>query len=148
MPYFIFLKNLDNQFNTLVKIASDENELQGLNLDISNYKIIQDSQNNFNNVKLGISNVEKYNNNTIYFVNGVEYSMNKEILQEYINNIKNQIKEFLNNNQSHPLFSLWNNYLNQLSNLDLNSITYPLNKSLEKYFDDLGQLSYSILQLP
>jgi hypothetical protein len=148
MPYFIFLKNLDNQFNTLVKIASDENELQGLNLDISNYKIIQDSQNNFNNVKLGISNVEKYNNNTIYFVNGVEYSMNKEILQEYINNIKNQIKEFLNNNQSHPLFSLWNNYLNQLGNLDLNSVTYPLNKSLEKYFDDLGQPSYSILQLP
>jgi len=35
-----------------------------------------------------------------------------------------------------------------LNNLNLDSISYPLNKSLEQYFNDLGQPSFNILQLP
>jgi hypothetical protein len=36
----------------------------------------------------------------------------------------------------------------QLNNLNLDSITYPLNKSLEQYFNDLGQPSLNPLQIP
>jgi hypothetical protein len=36
----------------------------------------------------------------------------------------------------------------QLNNLNLDSITYPLNKSLEQYFSDLGQTSLNPLQIP
>jgi hypothetical protein len=46
------------------------------------------------------------------------------------------------------LYSKWKNYYDQLSSLDLNTIQYPLNKSLEQYFKDLGQPSLNILQLP
>ena len=66
----------------------------------------------------------------------------------YIDNLKYQIKNFTDNNPNHPLFSRWTNYYTQLNNLNLDSVTYPLNKSLEQYFDDLGQPSYNILQLP
>ena len=34
------------------------------------------------------------------------------------------------------------------NNLNLDNIVFPLEKSLEQYFKDLGQPSYNILQLP
>ena len=71
-----------------------------------------------------------------------------EQIQNYVNLIKNDIKEFIKNNPIHVLTNRWNDYFNQLNLLNLDSITYPLNKSLEKYFNDLEQPSYSILQLP
>ena len=62
--------------------------------------------------------------------------------------MKKQIKQFIEYNPNHSLFTLWNNYYNQLDSLNLDNITYPLNKSLEQYFSDLGQPSLNILQLP
>ena len=73
---------------------------------------------------------------------------NKDSLQLHVNNLKNTIKLFLDNNTNHSSFNVWNTYYNQLNSLNLDSITYPLNKSLEQYLNDLGQPSYSILQLP
>jgi hypothetical protein len=50
---------------------------------------------------------------------------------------------------------MWNDYYNQLndlivelSNLEFNDLNFPTNKSLVQYFDDLGKLSLSPLQLP
>jgi hypothetical protein len=59
-----------------------------------------------------------------------------------------QIKDFIDNNPSNPLFNKCNDYFTQLNNLNLNSISYPLNKSLEQYFNDLGQPSLNSLQIP
>jgi len=69
-------------------------------------------------------------------------------LQDSINFFKQQIKQFLDNNPNHSLFTRWNDYYNQLNNLNLNNITYPLNISLEQYLKDQGQNSLSPLQLP
>ena len=148
MAYFIFLKNLDSIENTLYKIAENESDLNNLNINKNDYKIIEDLQTNFNEVKCSIKNAIKYNNNTITFSNDVVTYNTKENLLNYIVNIKNSIKPFLDNNPNHPLFNRWNNYYNQVNSLNLDSITYPLNKSLEQYFSDLGQPSYNILQLP
>jgi hypothetical protein len=150
MAYFIFSNNFDNQEGFLYKIAENEFNLNNLNIDKSNYKIIEDSQSNFNLVKFGNKIPSKYNNNnnTITYVDNVTSFINKQELQEYINNFKKQINQFLKNNLNHPLYNQWNDYYNQLNNLDLNSIIYPLNKSLEQYFNDLGQLSLNHLQLP
>ena len=148
MSYFIFLKNLDNVEGTLYKISENQSDLNNLNVIQSAYKIIEDSQSNFNLVKYGNKLPIKYNNNLITYVDQTFSFKNIIELQNYINNFKEQIKQFTENNPNHPLFDLWNNYLNQLNNLKLDSITYPLNKSLEQYFNDLGQPSYSILQVP
>jgi hypothetical protein len=147
MYFFIFLKNSDNIEGTLYKIAQDQFDLNNLNIVQSDYKIIQDSQENFNSVKLNIKQALKYNNNIITF-GSMKNNFTKNTLQSTVDNLKMQIQQFLNNNPNHPLLGRWNNYYNQLNNFNLDSITYPFNNSLEAYFNDLGQPSYNILQLP
>jgi len=147
MSYFIFLKNLDNVEGTLHKIAENQFDLNNLNISQSEYKIIEDSQSNFNLVKYGSKYPNKYNNNVITYIDKSIKFENKEHLKNVIDLFKQQIKQFINNNPNHPLLNRWNDYFNQLNNLNLDSITYPLNKSLEQYFNDLGQPSYNILQV-
>jgi hypothetical protein len=148
MAYFVFGKNLDNITNTLYRIASNQSDLNNLNIDQSIYKIIEDNDSNFNSVKFSLKKVLKYDQNNITYVDINQVFKVKEDLNGYLLNIKNQIKTFLDNNSNHPLFSLWNDYLIQLNSLNLNNISFPLNKSLEKYFDDLGQTSLNPLQIP
>jgi len=149
MAYFIFSKNLEDISGTIYKIAENAIDFNNLNIEKSEYKIIEDSETNFNLVKLGNKFPEKYNNNnTITYIDQINSFNNKNQVQSYINNFKNQIKQFTDNNPNHLLLSRWNNYYNQLNNLNLDSIVYPLNKSLEQYFNDLGQTSFNILQIP
>jgi hypothetical protein len=148
MFYFIFGKNLDNISGTLYKIAENQSDLDNLNIDKSIYKIIEDTQINFENVKYSLKNVIKYSGQTITYSDVNPISFNKNDLKNYINSFKEAIQQFLKNNTNHPFYNRWNNYYNQLNSLNLDSITYPLNKSLEQYFNDLGQPSYNILQLP
>jgi hypothetical protein len=148
MAYFIFLKNLDNIEGTLYKIAENLNDLNSLKILEDNYKIIEDNQSNFNNVKYKTKEISKYNNNTIEYIDSAWSFSSKNELLSYVNNLKNVIKLFINNNPSSPVFNIWNSYYNQLNNLNLDTISYPLNKSLEQHFNDLGQPSLNILQLP
>lgn len=147
MSYFIFLKNLDNLDGTICKIAENQSDLNNLNIIQSDYKIIQDSQENFNSVKLNVKYPLKYNDNVITFDTVINLFRKNQLEQE-VNSYKIQIKQFITYNPNHPLFSRWNNYYNQLNNLNLDNINYPLTMSLTQYFNDLGQPSYNILQLP
>jgi hypothetical protein len=148
MSYFIFTPNLDNENGTLYRIAENISDLNNLNINKLDYKIIEDSQINFDTVKYGTKIILKYNNNNIIYENVTPSFLKIENIIQYIERFKNKIKQFTENNQNHPLFSRWNNYYDQLNSLNLNTITYPLNKSLEQYFFDLGQPSYNILQIP
>jgi hypothetical protein len=148
MSYFIFTNNTEDIENTIYRIAENQSDLNNLNIDKSVYKIIEDSQENFNAVKLNIKFPLKYTGNTVTFINVINNYSIKTPLENEVNNFKNQIKQFTNNNPDHPLFNLWNNYYNQLNNLNLNNINYPLTISLQQYFNDLGQLSLNPLQLP
>jgi hypothetical protein len=148
MAYFIFQKNSDNIPGNIYRIAENQSDLNNLNIEQSGYKIIEDSQENFNSVKYGTKNILTYNGNSvIYQDQAISYST-KESLLNYIKNTKDIISIFLNSSTNHSLYSRWNNYYSQLNNLNLDSITYPLNKSLEQYLNDLGQTAYNPLQLP
>jgi hypothetical protein len=149
MSFFIFTKNFDNISGSfLYRIAENQDDLNNLNINQSEYKIIEDSQENFNAVKYGTKIINKYNNNEIFYNNQTPKFLNKEKLQEHIYGLCIPINDFLYSNKNHSQYNQWNNYKNQLTSLNLNSIEYPLNKSLEQYFNDLGQPSYNILQLP
>jgi hypothetical protein len=149
MAYFILIKNAADQKNSLYRIAENNSDLNSLNIDKYCYNIIEVAQDVFNLVKFQLKHVRSYdnNNNITYKDMNVEFD-NKQKLEAYIVNKKNTIKQFLDTNPNHSLFTRWNNYYNQLNSLNLDSITYPLIKSLEQYFNDLGQPSYNILQLP
>jgi hypothetical protein len=148
MAYFIFQKNSDNLEGTFYKIAENKNDLDSLNINKDDYKIIEDSQSNFDAVKYGIKNCIGYNGDTINFINVTNIFKNTFYLKQYIKNQCNSIENFLNNNLNHNQFQKWNNYKNQLFNLDLDSIQYPLNISLEQYFKDKNLPSLSPLQIP
>lgn len=149
MPYFLFNKNQEDVVGTFYRMAENEFDLNNLNIEITNYKIIQDSIENFNNVKFETKFPISYNiSNVINYENLNPLFTTKENLEKIVINFKQQINLFLKNNPNHPLFDRWNNYYNQLNSLDLDTINYPLNMSLEQYFNNLGQPSYSILQLP
>ena len=146
MSYFIFLKNFDNVEGSLYRIAENQNDLNYFN--IQSYKVIEDNQINFDNVKYGNKIVLKYSDNTIYYDDLQVTFTNASLLKNDIDSKKKQIKFFTDNNKEHPLFNRWNSYYDQLNSINLNNITFPLNKSLEQYFKDLGQPSFNILQLP
>ena len=148
MAFFIFLKDKDNVKGTLYKIAENQSDLDNLNIIKSSYKIIEDSQINFNSIKFRNKFPSGYNGNVITYTDENIFLTKKEQLITYVDDFKNKIKQFTDNNPNHSLFNLWNNYYTQLNNLNFDSITYPLNKSLEEYFADLGQPSFNILQLP
>ena len=148
MAYFIFTKNLENLEGSLYRIAENKIDLDNLNINTSSYTIIENNQINFNEIKNENKIVLNYSNNTINTMDNSSSFTQKKDLEYHINTLKKQIQNFLDNNQNHLLFSRWNNYYNQLNNINLDLITYPLNKSLTQHFNDLGQPSYSILQLP
>jgi hypothetical protein len=146
MAYFVFIKNADNLDSSLYRIAENQFDLDNLNIIKSDYKIIEDSQENFNAVKF-ITKHPKYNGDVISF-DSKQNSYNKNELEVHVNSYKYLIKQFTDNNPNHPLLDRWNSYYTQLNSLNFDSITYPLNKSLEQYFNDLGQTSLNPLQLP
>jgi hypothetical protein len=150
MAYFIFTKNLDNIENSIYRIAENTEDLNYCNINDQDYKIIEDTQANFNNVKLRNKWPLKYNGNTITYVDIVVDFGSKKDLTLYIDQTKNFIFGFLDNsaNKNHPLFPRWNSYYQQLINFNPNTVTFPLNKSLEQYFVDIGQTSLNTLQLP
>ena len=105
MSFFIFLNNLDNVEGTLYKIAENQSDLNNLNITPSVYKIIEESQSNFDLVKFGNKCAVKYNNNNITFIDQATSFVNKEELKLYIDEFKYQIKQFTDNNPNHSLFS-------------------------------------------
>ena len=151
MAYFIFNNKTDQTEISVYRIAENESDLNNFNIIKSEYYIKEDSQENFNAVKYGQKRTPIYNINTnsITFEDiGNNIFTRKEELQLYVEDLKTRIKDYLDNNKTHISFNIWNNYYNQLNNLNLDSITYPLEKTLEQYFNDLGQSSLHPLQLP
>jgi hypothetical protein len=148
MAYFIFLKNFDNISGSIYKIAENETDFENLNIVDESYKIIQDSQDNFDAVKYGTKDAISYNGNIITFEDATSVIKDKHVLKEYVDRFSRMIQHFLTNTPDDPQAQRWSDYKNQLSNLNLNSIEYPLNKSLEQYFKDQNQPSLNPLQLP
>jgi len=148
MTYFIFTKDSDNIENTIYRIAENQIDFNNLNIEDNNYKIIQDSIENFNLVKLNKKFPIKYNGDIITYVDANINFIDNFGLKFHIDNIKYLINCFLKSNPNDIHFDKWNNYLTQINALDLKNITYPLNKSLEQYFNDLNMPVLNPLQLP
>ena len=148
MSYFIFLKNQDDINCTLYRIAEDQSYLDNININKDVYKIIEVSQTEFNDLKYELKSVVKYNGNTIVYVDIDKINFTKNDLNNYIVDFTKKIDVFIQNNPGHKFFKEWSDYNNQLKSFNLDTLTYPCNKSLIKHFNDLGQPSYNILQLP
>jgi len=148
MSYFIFLKDLDNVEGSLYRIAENQFDLDNLNIIKTDYKILEDSQANFDLVKYRNKSVF-YNNNSLIFKDHQIIPIRIKIhLELYISQILHSIRNFLEINSNHILYNRWNDYYNQLNSLNLDSIPFPLNISLEQYLKNQNQTSLNTLQIP
>jgi hypothetical protein len=147
MNYFLF-NPFENVEGTLCGIAVDDTALNNLNIDLNTVKVIQVSSNDFNNVKFGTKIALKYSGDTVTYIDESVMFEKEDDLKKYISFFQTRISAFLNNNPTNPLFQTWTNYNTQLSTLNTSTIVYPLNMSLEAYFNSLNQPSLSPLQLP
>jgi hypothetical protein len=147
MSYFIFTKNEDNLEGSLYKIAENEFDLNNLNINKNDYKIIEDNLDNFNAVRLNEKNALGYNQDNIIYGSS-NINMNKFLFELVLNNNKYIIKNFLNSQENHPNYQKWNNYFNELLKINPNNISYPFTKSIEKYIEEQGKPSLNTLQLP
>lgn len=149
MSYFIFQKNMDSMDNSLYKIADNENDLNNLNIILNDYKIIQDSQNIYNDVRYNKIIAFKFKEDFIQYRNYYHNYKSKEDLEIVsTRRIKLEVSTFLISNQNHVDFYKWKNYLDQVNNFDYKSINYPLTISIEEYFKINNKLSLNCLQIP
>jgi hypothetical protein len=148
MAYFIFQKNKDNVPYTLYRIVENQIDLNNLNIIQNDYKIIQDLDANFNEVKLGTKFPISYTNDIITYQNTVSYFKTKKDLDEFIKIFLESISIFLENNINHPDFQKWNSFKTQLNNINTSTFIYPFEKSIQQYFSEQGQAFLNPLQLP
>jgi hypothetical protein len=147
MAFFIFL-NQENVNGSIYRIAKTQDDLNNLNIDQNVYKIIIDTEDNFNLVNLSQKYPIKFNGNIITYIDVNGSFLTKEQMQNSINSNIRNINAFLDNNPNHPSFKKWNDYKIILSSLSLKDIVFPYAKSLEEHINSIGQTPINLLQLP
>jgi hypothetical protein len=152
MAYFIFATNQPNTAGTIYRIASNDFDLNNLNINKLLYNIITDTDANFEDVQLSKKYIVSYSStNTINYEQtplGNIFYKNLDQLKIYIENYSNLIDYFINNNPSNPLLSTWVSYKTQLLNTDIKTIIYPMTVSLEEYYKNNNLPFLNPLQLP
>lgn len=148
MAKFIFKKDSDNVVEGVLSfIANDQSHIDNnKNWDESEFDIIDVSDDDFNNIKLGAKGiVSKNGTNVTYFDITYNYD-SEEKLNTEISKVTERIDNWLLGNSSKPFASTVTNYKNYINSIDVSSIT-PLNTSLEKYVSDQGQTVVNLYEL-
>jgi hypothetical protein len=149
---FIFVKNLEDKMGSLYRIAKNDQELNSFNLFIENYKIIEVTDEDWNNVVTNSKQAISYNSNNIISYEDLDISISDEFsfvkeIELRVNIIEKNIEKY--NDSS--LKSSWITYKNYLLSLDprgREDVTYPINSSIEKIAVDNGIEIFHPLQFP
>ena len=85
MAYFLFKKDSTNIEGTLFKIAANQSDLNNFNFDKSFYTILEDSDENFNAVRLKNKFIIKYtDNNTIVYSDTIVWKQDRNLFKQFI----------------------------------------------------------------
>jgi|TARA_R100000084_G_scaffold35043_1_gene13930 hypothetical protein len=141
MAYLIF-----NSDNNLVKIAANDSDRDSQNIVLSNHSVVSVSDADFLKVKTGSS--ATYDGTSVTIVEQDALFNNFSNLQIHFDNVIKSIKEFSKNNASNSLYTNLNNYKEYLETFDSSSVSFPLNKTWEKYCDENSITFYHPLQIP
>lgn len=156
MAYFIF-----NTDNCIVKIAANDADRDALNLDLSHYNVVSVTEDQFNSVRSNEKNIN-YDGTTLTLTGRTEevgdidpeigpatsVSLSQTELENTLSKIKQELKNFLDNNSGHTKFNELQNYYNYLDTLDMSTLTFPLDKSWEQYCIDNSIAFVHPLQIP
>ena len=138
-----------DESNNLYKIAANDTDLDSQNCSIPPYYTIEISDADFAKVKQHeVSITFSDGSATVVDDPGLTYET-QQILYIYHTNLKKQLKQFTDNNDSsNSLYTPCINYYDTLNAFDYSKIIFPLNSSWEKYCED-NSISYlHPLQIP
>ena len=147
MAYLLFKKELEDEAGSFYKLVENDDALSGINHNLDSLKKITINAATFKNVNLGKKFPKSFKGDTVTY-DDLSYSLDKSTVENQIKIIVGQIDDFLKSNSGHAQYDKWNNYKTQLNSLNLDDLTYPLETTLEEYFDDNSQTALSSLQLP
>lgn len=151
MAYIIFQKDTEDTLGTYYRIAANDADKTALDIDESNYKIIDVSDTDFGNVRNGTKEIRSYNGNTITYADSTYGWPAKSDLQEYADDVKQICQNFVDNHSSsHAFYDRVNNYLTVLSASDLldDITTWPYTSSLESFLAGKSVAYLNPLQIP
>ena len=134
MAYFIFNNNSE-----LYRIAENDSEKNNLNINDDSLVITKTvNDEDFNKVKSNMCNVTLNEGNvTLTEINyGGNVYNSSEILFSEISNRLKAFKDILKRNSNHPRVTDINNYITVLENFNVSTLTFPLDKTWEKYCED------------
>ena len=145
MPKIIFNKNSEVTEGRLFRIAKDQAHIDdnaGWPHDL--YEIVDVSQTDFNQVKLGAKSITNFDGTNItYVINTYQISSEEHIA--YKNMVLDQLNDWLESNSSKPFATNVTNYKNYLNSLDISTI--PSTTNLEQHINSQGEEVINILEL-
>jgi len=154
MAIYLFTK--DSTETNFYRAADDMNAANHYNVDLSTLQLItENNSENYLDFKLGRKKIISYNGNSIIYENKITEDPRTSIffltasdVTEYIREYIVAIDNFLNKNETNPLYNQWNEYKQQLLSFDVTKLTYPSSVSLEEYFYNNNLTVLHPLQLP
>ena len=138
-----------DESNNLYKIAANDTDRDSQNCSMPPYSTIDISDADFAKVKQDQVSIT-ISNGSATFTDEPGHGYVRQLdLNNYHNNLKKQLKQFItNNDSSNSLHTQCSNYYNSLDTFDYSTITFPLESSWEKYCED-NSISYvHPLQIP
>tara|TARA_R100001129_G_C5259823_1_gene230767 strand:+ start:254 stop:700 length:447 start_codon:yes stop_codon:yes gene_type:complete len=148
MAYFIVAKGQPKQY--VYKIAADDAAADNLYCSWEIYDKVPVTESEFNNFKNGTRDITGHDGtNYTYKVLDTTFEA-QDALEGCTSSTMAVIDNWLNmsSNDSHPDRAAWESYRDTLKNFDHSSVSYPLNKSWEKYCEDNSITYYNLFQLP
>jgi hypothetical protein len=148
MAYFIYNKNTNNQ---IYKIAENDSDLNALIIPQDQYLVVNANQSDFDSVKLNTKSILNYNGSSVE-LKDIQWGFDRVSLQNYINNLINNISDFLGAQPQSSKYQLWKDYQSELYSLPVQLVipnpTVPLTTSLEVYLNSKGKTYLNLLQIP
>jgi hypothetical protein len=148
MAYFIYNKNTNNQ---IYKIAENDSDLNALIIPQDQYLVVNATQSDFDSVKLNTKSILNYNGSSVE-LKDIQWGFDRVSLQNYINNLINNISDFLGTQPQSSKYQLWKDYQSELISLPVQLVipnpTVPLTTSLEVYLNSKGKTYLNLLQIP
>ena len=141
MAYLIF-----NNDNNIVKIASSDLDRDSQNIVLADHTVRDVSDSDFLKVKTGA--YATYDGTNVTITEMENSFSDEESLKFYLKNVVSTLNSFLSENHDNPLYIDLNNYKEYLETFDTSPVTFPLNKSWEKYCNENSITFYHPLQIP
>jgi len=150
---FIFTKNLVDIKGSLYRIAASDEEMNVLNINPSDQKIITVTDQEFSDVQKGIKNVLSYNaSDVITFETNSDRSIdNEDVFLTEQENLLKILDNVIDKGHDSTFNANWITYRAAVAALDprdTDTYTYPIAKTIEEVLADNGTTIYSPLQLP